>query len=371
MFRKNKFFLIVFSVMVMALQNASALAGTFDLGIFKSKRPYLYIVGSSTVSPFMSTISEEFSRNQNLKKPADESKDVKMCVTPVVESTGSTSGFQMFCGGVGYGYPDFVSASRLMKENELENCHHNGVKEIAEIKIGYDGIVFGNVVTSKKIKLTKEQVFLALAEKVYDNKKGRLINNPYQTWNQISANLPKTKIVVYGPPLTSGTRDVFADIVLEDVCFMKKEFVEAYPDREVRRRQCHKIRSDGQFVESGENDNLIIQHLRENPDAFGIFGFNFLVANQKTIQASSIDGIVPTFDTIASKKYELSRPLFVYFKKEHLKLMPEMSEFIEEIVSDETLGSRGYLLHSGLISLSDSELKQIRKNILAQLQNDK
>ena len=367
MFRKYfQFFFVVFVVATAPFCSSFA----FDLGIFDSKRPYLYIVGSSTVSPFMSTISEEFARSQSLKK-MNKSDEVKMCVTPVVESTGSTSGFQMFCGGVGYQYPDFVSASRLMKENELENCRHNGVKKIVEIKIGYDGIVFGNLIRSKEIKLTKEQIFLALAEKIYDKTANQLVNNPYKTWDQIDSSLPKTKIVVYGPPLTSGTRDVFADIVMEEICFMKKEYVVVDPDRDDRRRQCHKIRSDGHFIESGENDNLIIQNLKNNPDAFGIFGFNFLVANQKTIQAVSIDNIAPTFDTIASKKYELSRPLFIYFKKEHLKLMPRMDEFIQEIVSEETLGKKGYLLHSGLIALSDAELKHVRKNILSQLENDK
>ncbi|MDX2082867.1 MAG: substrate-binding domain-containing protein [Rickettsiales bacterium] len=349
--------LLIFFISFFALTAQESFA--FEFNIFKSSRQYLYLVGSSTVSPFMASISEEFNRSESLKNSD--------AITPVVESSGSTLGFQMFCSGLGYKYPDFVNASRLIKENEVEDCRHNGVKDIVEIKIGYDGIIIANSIGSKKIKLTKEQIFLALAEKIYDKKTNKIINNPYQNWNEIDASLPKKKIIVYGPPLTSGTRDVFADIVLEDICFMQKEYIAAFPDRDFRRRQCHKIRKDGNFIESGENDNLIVQNIKDNPDAFGIFGFNFLVANTSSIQPVSIDGVIPSYKTISSKKYELSRPLFVYFKKEHLKLMPQMADFIKEIISTETIGKKGYLVHSGLIALNDEELQEVRKNILTQL----
>lgn len=346
--------------LILASAQSSA---ALDFNIFKSQRNYIYLVGSSTVSPFMAAVSEEFRRTESLANPS--------AITPVVESDGSSTGFHMFCGGVGLKYPDFANASRVMKESELENCNKNGVKEIAEIKIGYDGIVLANSLRSKKMQLTRDQIFLALAEKIYDVKTGKIINNPYRNWSEIDPKLPKKKITVYGPPLTSGTRDVFADIVLEEVCFIKKEFVAQYPDRDVRRKQCRKIRSDGNFIESGENDDVIVQNLKENPDALGIFGFNFLVVNKKSIQAVSIDNILPSSETISSKKYELSRPLFVYFNKDHLKLMPQMADFIKEIVSEETIGDKGYLVRSGLIALSDNELQEVRKNTLAQLQETK
>jgi phosphate transport system substrate-binding protein len=351
------FFLIAFLVFFAALQSSFA----FDWGFNskQEKRTYLYIVGSSTISPFMATISSEFSREQNLKNHSTE--------MPVVESTGTREGFKFFCEGVGEKYPDFVNASRPIEASELEECNKNGVKEIVAIKLGYDGIVIGNLIGSQKIKLTKEQIFLALAEKVYDNKTKKLVKNPYQTWNQIDAKLPATEIIFYGPPLTSGTRDVFVDLVMEEVCFGKKEFVDAYKDYQSRKKQCATMRADGRFIESGENDNLIISALKNNPKAFGVFGFNFLVANQTTIQPAKIDNISPSFNSIASKQYKLSRPLFVYFKKEHLNLMPEMREFVVEIVSTEVIGKKGYLLHSGLVALTDSELKQVRKNILSQL----
>ena len=323
------------------------------------KRSHLYIVGSSTISPFMTSISEEFSRSQNLSNITTK--------TPHVESAGTRNGFISFCEGFGYQYPDFVSASRPIESNEIISCGKNGVSEAVEIKIGYDGIVIGNFKGSKKIKLTKEQIFLALAEKVLDKNTQKLINNPYQKWSEIDASLPATDILVYGPPLSSGTRDIFADLLMEEVCLKKQEFITAYTNYDLRKNQCSRIRNDGRFVESGENDNLIVQNLKNNPEAFGILGFNFLVVNSNLIQAVKINNVEPTFETISSKKYSLSRPLFVYFKKDHLKLMPQMKDFIKEIVSPETIGKKGYLLHVGLVALSDSELKEVRKNTLSKL----
>ncbi|MBP7709814.1 MAG: substrate-binding domain-containing protein [Rickettsiales bacterium] len=322
-------------------------------------RNHIQVVGSSTISPFLTAISEEFSREQNSKNIAT--------ITPVVESTGTGSGFKMFCGGVGEKFPDLVNASRAISDSEMETCSQNDVKQIVEIKIGYDGIVFGNVAGGKKIKLTKEQLFLALAEKVADKKTKKLVPNFYQTWREIDPKLPNTKILVYGPPASSGTRDVFADIVLEEICLGKKEFVTEFPEFSARKKQCHTLRSDEHFIESGENDRLIIEHLKANSDAFGIFGFNFLSENKKTIQAVSIEGVSPNATSIASKKYSLSRPLFVYFKKENLNSTPQMRQFISEIINPETIGPKGYLVRSGLIALSDAELDEVRKNILSQL----
>lgn len=343
-------------IIILALFASNSFAFDFP---FSSKRKEIHVVGSSTVSPFMAAISEEFARVQNLngvKTP-----------TPLVESTGSTTGFNAFCQGVGYNYPDFADASRPMRQSEKELCKKNGINDAVSIKIGYDGIVFGNFSKAKTIKLTKEQIFLALAEKVYDRKADKLVNNFYETWNQIDPSLPKKKILVYGPPLTSGTREVFADMMLEEVCFHKKEFVENYPDYTTRKEQCRAFRKDGKFIESGENDRLIIDNLKNNPDSFGIFGFNFLIENQKTIRAVSIDGVLPNIATISSREYPLSRPLFVYFKKEHLNLLPEMRNFIKEIVNEETIGSKGYLVNNGLVPLSEVEFKEVRKNILSEL----
>ena len=350
----HKFFSTVFLVFL-ATQNSSA----FE---WSKERP-IHIVGSSTISPFLTAVSEEFARVQDLKNLKTP--------TPFVESTGTTNGFRIFCAGTGLDFPDFINASRPIKEEEEENCSHNGVKNLVEIKIGYDGIVFGNFIKNKKIQLTQEQIFLALAEKVPENirdkKSKKLVKNFYETWNQIDPTLPKRKILIYGPPLTSGTREVFSDIVLEEVCFRKKEFVENYPDYESRKKQCSAFRKDGKFVESGENDHVIIENLKSHPDAFGIFGFNFLIENQKTIQAVAIAGTLPSYKNIASRQYKLSRPLFVYFNKEHLNLISPMRDFVREIISDETIGDKGYLVNSGLVPLSDAELGEVRESILPQL----
>ncbi len=335
------------------------LASQQSLASESSQRSYIYLVGSSTISPLMAAVSEEFSRVQNVNKTPVQ--------TPLIESTGTRNGFKFFCSGVGKNYPDFVNASRPIEETEIKNCEKNGVKKILEIKIGYDGIVFGNFVKTKKIHLTKEQIFLALAEKIIDEKTKKLIPNPYKTWNQIDKKLPKTKIIIYGPPLTSGTRDVFVDMVMENACLHKQEFIEALPDEHERKIQCHKLRSDGNFIESGENDNVIVQNLKTNPDAFGILGYDFLAANKKIIKAIPINGIYPIPKSIAAKKYPLSRPLFIYFKKEHLDLVPQTRDFIKEIINSETIGSKGYLINSGLVAMSAAELEKIQKNILSQI----
>ncbi len=345
-----------FLVLLFWCQNSFA----FEFNFFKPKRNYIYVVGSSTVSPFIAAVAEEFQRSHGLQNP-----DLQ---TAVVESDGSTGGFRRFCSGVGLEFPDFVNASRIIRENELEDCNSNQVRGIVEIKIGYDGIVLANSLKSEKIKLTKEQIFLALADKVHDKKTNQIIKNPYQNWSDISPNLPKKKILFFGPPLSSGTRDVFADIVMEDICFMNREFIQVFPDRDVRRRQCHKIRDDKKFITIGENDNLTVAKLQENPDAIGIFGFNFLVANKTKVQPVAIDGIEPSYSSIASKKYELSRPLFVYFKKEHLKLMPQISDFVKEIIDDETIGQKGYLTAAGLIAMQKQDLREVQKSTLSQLQ---
>jgi len=354
-----KYSKFLFATLTLLCSSQASFAFDFGFDSKPKERSYIYVVGSSTISPLMAAVSEEFSRVQNMNKTPIQ--------TPTVESSGTRNGFRFFCLGVGKDYPDFINASRPIEQSELELCNKNGVKEIVEIKIGYDGIVFGNFAETKKIQLTKEQIFLALAEKIVDHKSKKLIPNPYKTWNQIDAKLPKTKITVYGPPLTSGTRDVFVDMVMEESCLHKKEFIDILHDEHARKIQCHKLRNDGHFIDSGENDNLIVQSLKNDPDAFGILGYNFLAANRRTIKAIQIDSIYPTAENIAAKKYPLSRPLFVYFKRDHLNLIPGTREFIKEIINPETIGKKGYLINGGLVAMSDSELKEVRKNILSKI----
>ncbi len=344
-----RFYLTLFLLFVSSF---SAFAISFEA----EKRNYIQAVGSSTVYPFAATIAEEFGRSSQFK-------------TPIVEATGTGGGFKLFCSGVGYGYPDFSNASRKIEASEIKKCAENGVQEIVEIKIGYDGIVLANSTSGRKYSLSKKQIFLALAEKIPAKDSTKLVKNSYQKWSDIDSNLPKINIAIYGPPTTSGTRDAFVELVMEGVCNEMPEFAIAFPDKKIRKKKCHVIRSDGKFIEAGENDNLIVQKLKNDPDALGIFGFSFLEENRDTIQSASINQIVPSFANIVSGAYPVSRPLFIYLKKEHLNLIPGMREFAQEIISKDTVGNDGYLLQKGLIPLTDSELKKVRDEVLKSLLN--
>jgi phosphate transport system substrate-binding protein len=315
-------------------------------------RDYARMAGSSTVYPFARTIAEEFGRNTPFK-------------TPIVEATGTGGGIKLFCLGVGKNFIDFANASRKITEGELKICNKNGIKNIIEIKIGYDGIVLANSNQTKAYSLTKKQIFLALADKISRN--GKLIKNPYQKWSDISESLPNTEIMIYGPPPTSGTRDAFVELIMEEPCVDNPVFVKAFPNKKKRKKNCHIVRSDGKFIEAGENDNLIIQKLRNSHDALGIFGFSFLEQNAGIIHGAKINGIYPTFKNIASTKYGVSRPLFIYFKQEHANLIPGMKEFVNEIISQDTIGSEGYLIRKGLIPAHETDIEKMRKNILGGL----
>ena len=333
----------IFSLLLL-LPNLAFGANSLDTLFKSSQRSHIQIVGSSTVYPFVSTIAETFGRETQFK-------------TPIVEATGTGGGFKLFCSGIGYDFPDFVNASRKIKPSEKEKCAKNNIN-VGEIKIGYDGIVLANSVNGQKYNLTKSQIFLALSAKV-PNDKGELVDNFYSNWQEIDKNLPKIKIAIYGPPSTSGTRDAFVELVMLDVCIKNPIFIKNYSDEKVLHKKCQIIRSDGAFIEAGENDNLIVQKLKNDKDALGIFGFSFIQENQNSIQPSLINNATPTLENIVSGVYKISRPLYIYYKKEHLNLIDGMKEFIAEIVNKNTLGNEGYLLQTGLIPLSNQEIEKI------------
>lgn len=313
-------------------------------------RDQIFIVGSSTVYPFVTVVAEEFGNSTDFS-------------TPIVETNGTGGGFKHFCDGVGEKHPDFSNASRPIKPTERELCAANGVQDITEIKIGYDGIVLANTKGAPPLDLTKEQVFLALAEKVPSG--GTLVDNPYIQWSDIDPALPAAKIEVYGPPTTSGTRDAFVELVMEPACKDLEAFRTAYPDEKERASACHLIRRDGAYIDSGEDDNVIISKLRNNPQALGIFGYSFLDQNRNTIQGSMIEGVPPTFENIMDGSYGVSRSLYVYAKDAHLGLIDGMTAFIEELVSTDALGEYGYLSEKGLIPLAPEELTEVRKRAKA------
>jgi phosphate transport system substrate-binding protein len=331
------------AVALIATVALTASAGAFA----QSGRDYVYVVGSSTVYPFATVVAERFGRGSDFK-------------TPKIESTGSGGGLKLFCDGVGVDYPDVANSSRAIKASEVETCAANGVTEIIEVKIGYDGIVFANAVSADTMKLSRTDIFLALAKEVPGDADGELIENPYETWQDVNPDLPATKIEVLGPPPTSGTRDAFVELAMEGGC-KATPWIAALKssDKDKYKAICHTIREDGKFVEAGENDNLIVQKLQANPNAFGIFGFSFLDQNMEKVQGSFVDGVEPTFDAIADGDYPVSRPLFSYVKKAHVDVIPGLRGFLRELTSERAWGEEGYLSDRGLIPMPDEERKEV------------
>ena len=322
------------------LSIALTLLAAFGLSSVEA-RDTLKIVGSSTVYPFATVVAEEFGRADNGFK------------APIIESTGSGGGLKLFCAGKGPSTPDVTNASRRIKMKEVKLCAKNGITDITEMKIGFDGIVVANAKSGPTVQLTRKDLYLALAKEVpigiMDGVTGP---NPYKTWNQVRAGLPNIPIVVYGPPPTSGTRDAFAEIALSGGCNeipwikkMKKK------DKKAWKKLCRTVREDGPYVEAGENDNLIIQKLTSNKDSFGVFGFSFLDQNKDKVKGAVIDGVAPTFDAIASGDYKVSRSLFFYVKNDHVGVIPGVQEYMEFFMKDDAVGDDGYLVDKGLIPL--------------------
>lgn len=332
---------------------ASVLAMAVAMGAGSaSARDQIRVVGSSTVYPFTTAVAEQLGKTGGVK-------------TPVVESTGTGGGMKLFCDGVGVNFPDATNASRRMKIGEFEACQKNGVKDIIELMVGYDGLTLAHSKKSQPIKLTRAQLFLALAKNV-PGPDGKLVPNPYKSWNQIDASLPNKPIEVLGPPPTSGTRDSLHELVLEpgaeQIPVMKALKAS---DRKAFDAAWKTIREDGAYVEAGENDNVIVQKLEANSNAFGVFGFSFLEENSAKIQGATIDGIAPDMETISALKYGPSRELFVYVKKAHIGVVPGLDKFAQEYVSDRAAGDGGYLEKKGLVPVPKAKLLEARANVTA------
>ena len=314
-------------------------------------RDQINIVGSSTVYPFSTVVAETFGNKTGIK-------------VPKIESTGSGGGMKLFCKGLGTGHPDITNASRRIKKNEFNQCKENGI-DVVEIKVGYDGIVIANSKKAKLLNLTKRQIFLALAKQVPEGNKegGSLVDNPNKKWSDIDPNLPNKKIEVLGPPPTSGTRDAFNELAIEGGCktFPKLKAIKKQ-DKKKYKAICRAVREDGAFIEAGENDNLIVQKLVENENAFGVFGFSFLIENEDKIQGSTVDGMAPTMETIADKSYGVSRPLYFYVKLAHVDVIPGIREFLEEYTSEDSWGPGGYLEERGMIPMPENEREFFKKN---------
>lgn len=317
-----------------------------------AQRDQIRIVGSSTVYPFTTAVAEQFGKSGGGR-------------TPVVESTGTGGGMKIFCEGVGPKTADVTNASRRMKVGEFNTCNSNGVKEIIEIKIGFDGLTIAQSKAGPAIKLTLAQVYLALAEQV-PGPDGKMIPNPYRNWSDIDKSLPSIKIEVLGPPPTSGTRDSLHELFMEvgalqipAIAAIRKSDPKAFD------RLWKSIRKDGAYVEAGENDNVIVQKLEANRNAFGVFGFSFLEENLAKLKGVALDGVMPDFDAIASGKYKGARAMFVYIKKAHIGVIPGLDKFAAEYVSERALGRDGYLARKGLVALPKAELETVRKAVIS------
>jgi phosphate transport system substrate-binding protein len=313
-------------------------------------RDYISIVGSSTVYPFATVVAEQFGKTTKFK-------------TPKIESTGSGGGLKLFCEGVGVQHPDITNSSRRIKTSEVETCAKNGVKEIVEVKIGYDGIVVANSKAAGRMTISRKDLYLALAKNIPTGAGEEVKVNPNKTWKDVNPSLPDLKIEVLGPPPTSGTRDAFVELVMDEGC---KEFpaIKALEKADSKKFKgiCQTVREDGAYIEAGENDVLIVRKLESNKNAFGIFGFSFLDQNSDKIQGSMVGGVEPTFENIASGKYPVSRPLFFYVKKAHVGTIPGIQEYVNEFMSDKAVGANGYLNDKGLIPMPKQELEKFRKD---------
>ncbi|MGB5276030.1 MAG: PstS family phosphate ABC transporter substrate-binding protein [Gammaproteobacteria bacterium] len=331
---------------------ASAATICFSTLVTAASRDYISVVGSSTVYPFSTVVAETFGKSSKFK-------------TPKIESTGSGGGMKLFCSGVGVEYPDMTNSSRRIKKSEYDQCHKNGVKQIIEVKVGYDGIAIANSKKAERMALSRKDLFLALAKQVPDPKGGeKLVKNPYKTWNDVNPDLPKNKIEVLGPPPTSGTRDAFAELAMEGGC-KKIEWIAAMKGKDKNKYKsiCHTVREDGAYIEAGENDNLIVQKLEANKNALGIFGFSFLDQNTDKVQGSLVDGVAPEFEAIASGEYPVSRALYFYVKKAHIGKVPGIKEFLAEWDKEGTWGDEGYLTDKGLIPMPKAEREEFSSAI--------
>lgn len=327
----------------------AVVAGVLAAGSAAEARDQIRIVGSSTVYPFATVVAEQFGKSTNFK-------------TPVIESTGSGGGLKLFCAGVGVEHPDITNASRRIKKSEVELCAKNGVADVTEIKVGYDGIVLANSKAHSQYSLTKAQIFLALAKTIPDGN-GGLKENDNMTWADVDSSLPNEKIEVLGPPPTSGTRDAFVELAMESGC---EEFPEIAAlektDKSKFKAVCQAVREDGAFVEAGENDVLIVRKLEANPNALGIFGFSFLDQNADKVQGSLVNGVAPTFENIADGSYKVSRSLYFYVKGAHVGTVPGIKEYVAEFTAERTFGEDGYLSERGLIPMPDAERAKFQKD---------
>ncbi len=300
-------------------------------------RRNIRIVGSSTVYPFTKAVAERFSR----ANPG--------VAAPIVESTGTGAGMKLFCGGVGAQHPDIENASRRIKLSEFRACAANGVTQITEIQVGLDGLAVATAKSTGLSNLTLQELYYALAKTPFGKA------NPTKTWKDVNSKYPAIPIRIYGPPTTSGTRSSIEDLLMDPGCLTSLAMqVLKKSDEAKYTAVCKGIREDGAYITAGENDNLIVQKLEANPGTIGLFGYSYLEENTGRLKGLTLNGVSPTYSTIASFQYPGARPLFIYVKNAHLEAIPGIRQFAAEYVREGTFGSKGYLISAGLIASPDA-----------------
>jgi phosphate transport system substrate-binding protein len=314
-------------------------------------RDFVRVVGSSTVYPFATVVSETAVKASGIK-------------SPVIESTGTGSGMKLFCAGIGTNHPDIETASRRMKASEFQDCAKNGVKDIVEVQIGLDGIAFASAKGGITMPLTVTDVYKALAATPFGKP------NTAKNWSDVNPALPAVPISVYGPPSTSGTRDALKELILAKGCDSDpamKALKES--DKEAHKKICETVRSDGAYVEQGENDNLIVQKIADNPKAIGIFGFSFLEENMDKLQGLAMGGVAPTYATISDFSYPGARPLYIYVKAAHLKAIKGLSDYVNAFAAqwgpDGVMKAKGMVIAPEDVRAANAEIVKTMKNMNA------
>ncbi|MDP3378677.1 MAG: substrate-binding domain-containing protein [Brevundimonas sp.] len=332
--------------LTVAAVSALALAACGDQG-GSSTRDGIWAAGSSTVFPFTTRVAENFARNTGGAMPR-------------VESLGTGGGIQAFCRGTGAQTPDVSNASRRMKPSEYDMCVSNGVTEIIELKIGFDGLVIATARNGADVNFEGDDLYLALAKDVPGG--DGFVANPNARWDQVRAGLPSSRILVYGPPPTSGTRDSWLELGMAPAAMANPALAAlSASDKSVFETRAHTLREDQVWVDAGENDNAIVQTLTRTPGAFGVFGYSFLEQNSESVKAASVNGVYPSLETISSGAYPISRSMYIYIKKAHIGVTPGLDQFIAEFVSDAASGPGGYLQDRGLVPLPAAELAAQRE----------
>ena len=315
-------------------------------------RDQVQVAGSSTVLPYAQVVAEQFAKTYAGKFKA-----------PIIESGGSTAGLKLFCQGVGEDTIDIADASRKIKDTEIKACAEAGVKDIIEVPFGKDGVVFANPVSKPSFAFKPEHIYMALAEQVPVD--GKLVANPYSTWDQIDPAFPKQEITMYIPGEKHGTREVFEVKVLEEGCAAvgAEDLFKAAGDKKAK--GCAKVRKDGRSVDIDGDYTETLARVESNPDGIGVFGVSFYENNKDKVQVATVNGITASLETIQSGEYPVSRYLYFYVKKQHLDVIPGLKEYVDFFLSDRMVGMDGMVVEKGLIPLSEKALNDLRASVKA------